>query len=256
MRSTTQPTFVDARACGGGNGNGFSVYSSAKHRTPTANFPQMPPFSADSAPAQASPSPFRPSDAGRYRLSFTAGALLPSEMAELARAYERLGDWDGVAKASRAEGLLGYQAAKTAERLGSELIGRLRELDAPLVDRLRICIPEERRMVAWVACCRHYSFVREFATEVVRERFLAGGDSVSRADYLSFFERKEAQHPELASVSESTRDKLRQVLFRMFVDAGILAKGGAIQPVSIPEPLLSLLDRADALCFPVFVREG
>ena len=42
----------------------------------------------------------------------------------------------------------------------------------------------------------------------------------------------------------------------MFVDAGILAKGGTIQPVSIPEPLLSLLDRADALCFPVFVREG
>ena len=202
MRSTTQPTFLGARACGGGNGNGFSVYSSAKHRTPTADFPQMPPFSADSVPAQASPSPFRPSDAGRYRLSFTAGALLPSEMAELARAYERLGDWDGVAKAIRAEGLLGYQAAKTAERIGSELIGRLRELDAPLLDRLRICIPEERRMVAWIACCRHYSFVREFATEVVRERFLAGGGSVSKADYLSFFERKEAQHPELASVSE------------------------------------------------------
>ena len=216
----------------------------------------MPPFSSSPNLPQARPSPFQPSDAVRYRLSFTAGALLPSEMAELARAYERLGDWDGVARAVRTEGILGYQAAKTAERIGAELIGRLRELDAPLLDRLRVCIPEERRMVAWVACCRHYSFVREFATEVVRERFLAGSPSVAKSDYLSFFERKEAQHPELASVSESTRDKLRQVLFRMFFDAGILAKGGSILPVSIPEPLLSLLDRADALCFPVFVREG
>ena len=218
--------------------------------------PPFPPISDFTQESPNPPGPFQPSDAVRYRLSFTAGALLPSEMTELARAYERLGDWDDVARAIRAEGLLGYQAAKTAERIGSELIGRLRELDAPLLDRLRICIPEERRMVAWVACCRHYSFVREFATEVVRERFLAGGGSVSKADYLSFFERKEPQHLELASVSESTRDKLRQVLFRMFFDAGILAKGGTILPVLIPEPLLSLLDRADALCFPVFVRES
>ena len=177
-------------------------------------------------------------------------------MSELARAYERLGDWDLVAKAVREEGLLGYQATKTAERIGSELIGRFRELDAPLLERLRVCIPEERRMIAWVACCRHYSFVREFATEVVRDRFLAGVSYVAKADYLSFYERKEAQHPELAAVSESTRDKLRQVLFRMLADAGILAKGGAILPVSIPEPLLCLLNRADALCFPVFVRES
>lgn len=216
----------------------------------------MSSFSSVSNPRQAQPPSFRPSDASRYRLSFTAGALLPSEMSELAQAYNRVGDWEGVAKAIRSEAILGYQSAKTAKRIGSELIGRLRELDTQLLDRLRTCIPEERRMVAWVACCRHYSFIREFATEVVREQFLAGSPSVSKADYLSFFERKEAQHPELASVSELTREKLRQVLFRMFADAGILAKGGVILPVSIPEPLLSLLDRADTLCFPVFVREG
>ncbi len=216
----------------------------------------MSSFPSVSSPRQAQPPLFRPSDAGRYRLSFTAGALLPNEMSELARAYERLGDWESVAKAVRSEAILGYQATKTAERIGSELIGRLRELDEPLLERLRVCIPEERRMIAWIACCRHYSFVREFATEVVRERFLAGSASVSKSDYLSFYERKEAQHPELATVSESTRDKLRQVLFRMFADAGVIAKGGAILPVLIPEPLFSLLDRADALCFPVFVREG
>lgn len=198
----------------------------------------------------------RETDALRYRLSFTACALLPSEMAELARAHGRLGDWNLIAKAVREEGLLGYQAAKTAERIASELIGRLRELDSSLLDRIQTCIPEERRIIAWVACCRHYSFVREFAMEVVRDRFLAGILSVTKADYLSFFERKEAQHPELASISESTRDKLRQVLFRMLADADIIAKGGVLLPASIPEPLFVLLDRVDTLCFPLFVREG
>lgn len=209
-----------------------------------------------SAAAPIQSAPFRISDSIRYRLSFTAGGLLPSEMAELAHAHGRLGDWDCVAKAIREEGLLGYQVAKTAERIGSELIGRLRELDTPLLDYLRSCIPEERRMIAWVACCRHYSFVREFAAEVVRDRFLAGISSIAKADYLSFFERKEPQHPELASVSESTRNKLRQVLFRMLADAGVIAKGGVLLPASIPEPLLVLLDRTDTLCFPFYVWEG
>lgn len=210
-------------------------------------------MSDNSVPA---PTTFHPSDANRYRLSFTAGGLLPAEMAELAGAFGRLGDWDQVYDGVRAGALLGYGVAKTAARIGSELISRLQDLSEAQLTFLASCLPEERRTMSWIAVCRHYSFLGEFAVEVVRDRFLAGVPTVTKIDYSSFFDRKAAMHSELSSVSDSTREKLRQVSFRMMVDAGILDRTGRILPISVPAPLFSLLDRGDILHLPLYVREA
>ena len=58
---------------------------------------------------------------------------------------------------------------------------------------------------------------REFAEEVLRERFLTLAGTVTYEDYDSFYRAKAMWHDELAAVTDQSYRKLRQVLFRMMV---------------------------------------
>jgi hypothetical protein len=203
---------------------------------------------------RAATSPDEPGE--RYRLSFTAGGLLAEETGTLAKAYLASGDWGTVRRQIVECNLLGYKTVNTAARIGSEIEGRLKELAPGQLERLAGGLAPERKVLAWVAVCRRYSLVAEFAREVVRERHLAGGGAVGKGDWAVFYERKAATHPELTAVSPKTQEKIRQVVFRMLLEAGILGKDGIIQSAWIPEDTYALLARSDALCFPLYLREG
>lgn len=82
----------------------------------------------------------------------------------------------------------------------------------------------------WAAACRRYSLIGDFAEEVLRERFLTLVGSVSYEDYDSFYLAKSMWHEELNAVSATTYQKLRQVLFKMMVEADLLTADGSIEP--------------------------
>jgi hypothetical protein len=54
------------------------------------------------------------------------------------------------------------------------------------------------------------------------------GQPVTRADYEAFYNAKAAWHPKLDSFSKSTQDKLRQNLFKMLREAGLLSDDGHV----------------------------
>jgi ribosomal protein S3AE len=81
--------------------------------------------------------------------------------------------------------------------------------------------------------CRYYQFIEQFAVEVLREKFLSMDLSLTHHDYDVFFNRKSEWHKELDALSQSTRNKLRQILFRILVEAGLLSKNNSIIPAII-----------------------
>ncbi len=99
------------------------------------------------------------------------------------------------------------------------------------IEMLSDATASERGHLMWVAACRQYDLIGEFAEEVLRERFLTLAGTVSHDDYDSFYRTKAMWHEELDAVSSATYKKLRQVLFRMMVEAGLLTPDGAIEPV-------------------------
>ena len=112
----------------------------------------------------------------------------------------------------------------------------------------------ERCHLMWVAACRKYEFIGEFAEEVLRERYLTLAGSVSYADYDSFYRSKAMWHEELDRVTEQTYKKLRQVLFRMMYEAGLLTKQGTIEPPLLSDGVIGLLteeSRSDFRFFPM-----
>lgn len=168
---------------------------------------------------------------GRYALSFTTGGLLIQEAAVLAPKYVELRDWERVRAVAVEENLLQTRTYRSNVRRVRETVNRMSALSDCELDIFGDLTASERGHLMWAAACRRYELIGEFAEEVLRERFLTLAGTVSYGDYDSFYRIKAMWHDELDDVSEASYKKLRQVVFRMMVEAGLLSPQGSIEPV-------------------------
>ncbi|MCT2253001.1 DUF1819 family protein [Corynebacterium sanguinis] len=167
----------------------------------------------------------------RYALSFTTGGLLAREAAKLAPVYLELRDWSKARNVAVNENLLQARTRSTGVRLVRETVKRLSALSDHEVEVVIGATASDRGHLMWAAACRRYELIGEFAEEVLRERFLTLAGTVSHEDYDSFYRAKAMWHDELDDVTEASYKKLRQVVFKMMVEAGLLSPKGAIEPV-------------------------
>lgn len=177
----------------------------------------------------------------RYALSFTSGALLIREAVIAAPLHLDVGDWCAVRDQLRVENLLQARTASSGFRLAREVAQRLAVLTDTELGLLREASPSERGHLMWVAACRRYAFIGDFAEEVVRERFLLLTPPLGYGDFDSFVRGKALWHPELAEVKDSTLQKLRSTVFRMLTEAGLLT-GGEIVHAPLSERVRDALD--------------
>lgn len=167
----------------------------------------------------------------RYALSFATGGLLVREATVVAPVYVEHRDWVKTREIAVNKNLLQSRTHSTAVRRVREVIKRLSALSDCEVESLTEMTASERSHLLWVAICRRYDFIGQFAEEVLRERFLTLARTVSYEDYDSFYRAKAVWHDELGEITDSSYRKLRQVLFRMMVEAGLLTAKGTIEPV-------------------------
>ena len=172
-----------------------------------------------------------------YRISFTSGSLYHRESVKLAELYPSYGDWERVSAHALRDNVLQARTESTAKRTCREVIARLKTLNGSEVSFLVEANHQDQAHLLWVAVCRLYRFVADFAVEVLHERFVAMKLDLSFEDFDAFYNRKSEWHSELDNASASTRDKLRQVLFRMLREAGLLAKDKTISAI-LPSPRL------------------
>lgn len=166
----------------------------------------------------------------RYALSFTTGGLLEREAAVLAAVYTKHRDWAKVREFAVEKNLLQARTRSTGVRRVREAVKRLSALSDREVEMLTEVTASERGHLMWAAACRRYDLIGEFAEEVLREHFLTLVGTVSYEDYDSFYRAKAMWHDELNEVTDLSYKKLRQILFKMMVEAELLTKQGAIEP--------------------------
>lgn len=170
---------------------------------------------------------------GRYALSFTSGGLLAREAALLAPLYLLERDWATVRHHSIEQNLLQARTASSNERVTRETIQRLSVFDENELHLLMDASHTERSHLMWVAACRRYELIGDFAEEVLRERFLLLTHTLDHEDFDRFITGKSLWHPELDELKPSTRTKLRQTMFRMLHEAGLLSQDGEIVPAVV-----------------------
>lgn len=192
----------------------------------------------------------------RYALSFTTGGLLAREAAVLAPVYIEHRDWPRVRDIAVEENLLQARTHSTGVRRVRETVKRMSALSDHEIEILSDITATESGHLMWVAACRRYELIGEFAEEVLRERFLTLAGTVSYEDYDSFYRVKAMWHDELGAVSDLSYKKLRQVLFKMMVEAGLLTAKGAIEPVLLSARVADCLNQrtpSDIRFFPTRV---
>ncbi len=178
-----------------------------------------------------------------YKLSFTASPLLLQESVKLAELFLKINDWDRVRDEVLSKNLLQARTQSSLKRVCQEVIPRLGLLAPDELELLARGAPQEQVLLLWVAICRQYEFIAEFAVEVLRERYITLKGDVQYEDFDSFFNSKSEWHPELDALTASTRNKLRQVLFRIMREADLLAKNNTINTAMLSPRVYDVLAR-------------
>ncbi len=191
----------------------------------------------------------------RYSMSFTTGGLFRNESLKLIALYLELGDWDSVRDNVFENNLLQARTINTLRRVSREVISRLKTLCLNEIKLFSTLSHQEQGYLLWLAVCRRYRFIADFAVEVLRERYISLKADLNYEDFDSFFNRKSDWYAELNEISPATRYKLRQVLFKMLREAELLTpKNIIIAAILNPNIIRAIPDenRQDILYFPAF----
>jgi hypothetical protein len=161
----------------------------------------------------------------KYEFSLTGSSLRVNDMVLFATKYVI----DGVAEFKSDKGT-------TNKRMVSEFKKRIDNL----THNQQLLFIEgnfsTQKHLAFLSACKSYSLLRDFVIEVVREKFLIMDFNLTDTDYLSFIRRKEVEHDELAELTDLTQGKVKQVIFK------ILEQGGIIESIKTKEIQLQILE--------------
>jgi hypothetical protein len=191
----------------------------------------------------------------RYSMSFTTGSLFYKESLTLVVLYIEINDWKMVREKVVSKNLLQARTLNTSKRICREIISRLKTLSASELDLLVNSNSQDQRYILWMAICRRYEFIADFAVEVLRERYISLKTELHQEDYEAFFNRKSEWHPELDEIRPATKQKLRQVLFKILKEVDLLTSNNTINAAMLSPQLsevISFGNHQDIQFFPVF----
>lgn len=187
-------------------------------------------------------------------MSFSTGGLFLNESVEFARLHIEGEPWHETQNRAQSIGLTSLPKAASQQRTLREIANRIACLNSEQRAFLvREAGRQEQQALVWLSVCRAYRFVREFAVEVLRDRYHSWRLELRPEVFDAFYASKAEWNEGLAALSPSTVGKLKQVLYRMMREADLLNKEGEIQGVHLSARLRCLVESdapADVLVFP------
>jgi hypothetical protein len=166
-----------------------------------------------------------------YVLSFTGLSLGLDATLTVAEVYLKQGDWEKTKAFIKENNLLQSRTLSSFQREYQEVEPRLLTLSR---SQMQFLVEEanliEQKQFLWYMVCKRYEFIRDFAIEVLNQRYKLLYSSLEEYDFIVFFNEKADWHDELRNLKESTQTKIRTVLFRMLREADLVSADGLIIP--------------------------
>lgn len=178
-----------------------------------------------------------------YTLSFTVGGLFLFEGIELARLRGSCASWEEVRRTAPDGVFVAKGGASSVKRIRNEVIARLATLSPEEIDLLASAGMTDARALMWVAACRKYRILAEFAHEVLDERLRTYQPEIRMTDFDALLDAKGVNAAEIARLAPSTRARLRSGAFRMLREAELLDAESRVRALPLSGPLRDLLAR-------------
>jgi hypothetical protein len=185
-------------------------------------------------------------------MSFTSAALAFRESIVVAETYQKTGAWVAAREKIVAENLLQMRTQNASKRICREVISRLKLLTPAELEIVTDGTRMEQNYGLWLAICKRYRFIHDFAADVLREKYLRLNLILAREDYDAFFNAKAEWHPEVERVSMVTRGKQRQFVFKMLRDAELLSKDSRILPALLTARLATAIKNDNPAHFMIY----
>ena len=164
-------------------------------------------------------------DTSRYRFSFTTAALMPQEMRVVAESIIENSQFNFIEE-------LGKGKSATGRKYYSELNKRLATLTTQQLQLLVSGDLSTQKQLCFLAVCKTYAFIKDFTVDVLRDKILVHDYQITDGDYISFLRGKMSSHEEIEKLTDFSQKKIRQVVFRILEQAGVIdsVKGKLLQP--------------------------
>lgn len=177
-----------------------------------------------------------------YSFGFTVGGGLLLQEANLVYPLLEPGiESSTLAKRIADSNLLGQRTQATGSRVSSELAKRFSHLTPDEVNYFNSAFYEDQAALLWIAACRTYRLLGEFATTVVRDKFLSLSTSLEPSEFESFLRQRALWADEISRLTDSTQYKLRQSTYLMLKEVGILSSENTIQERELSPSLLAVI---------------
>ena len=169
-----------------------------------------------------------------YRASVTREPLLFYEMRTTARLLSDGVSDDEAIDQIVAENLFQYPTEKSVRRMAKACVTRLRNMkDNEMITAIADQPQDVSKQLCLYAMMKQYRLVLDFMLTVIAEKYRQQNFAFSKIDLNVFFLRLQEQDDGVATWSDSTITKLKQIFVRMLVDTEYLddIKADHINPV-------------------------
>ena len=167
----------------------------------------------------------------KYRLSFGTGNAYINESNLILKKYLENKDWRETEKYSIENNILQTNTLSSSKRIFREISLRLKSLSNEEQKFFIRSNYVDQSILIWISICRTYKFIGDFASMIISEKFNSYQLEIDYSDFNYFFEKQQVLHEELNSLKDSTRKKLRQVIFKIMKDLNIISKSKEITPL-------------------------
>ena len=167
----------------------------------------------------------------KYRLSFGTGNAFINESNLILKKYLENKDWSVTEKYSIDNNILQTNTLSSTKRIFREISLRLKSLSHQEQEFFIRSNYLDQSILIWIAICRTYKFIGDFASMIISEKFSSYQIEMDYNDFNYFYEQQKVVYEELNSLKDSTRKKLRQVIFKIMKDLNIVSKTKEITPL-------------------------
>jgi len=158
----------------------------------------------------------------KYDYAFTGAALKFYDFMRLASHVKSEDSYKSLKQLDPNE-IMRRENKRTNKREFQELVKRYANLTMDQKYLITEVDIQSQRHLTLLAICKTYNIIKDFLTEVVRDKFTMMEYELTEGNYNSFLNRKKEIFPQLEEFSDSTEKKARQVIWRILEEAGIIS---------------------------------
>ncbi len=155
----------------------------------------------------------------KYSFAFTATTLRLHDFRHVVELYQQHTESIGIDELIED---FSSRKTRTNRRILQEYVKRYENLTPAQIDLFIKAGAYEQAQIAFLACCKTYSYIADFVFDIVREKYLVFDLELSDADYRSFYNRKSDFHSEMNEFAETTLKKAKQHVFKIIEEGGLI----------------------------------